>query len=396
MPIKLPEIDNRTFDDLMKEMTASIPRHSGEWTNFNPSDPGITVLELLCWIAEGLIYRADRLPEQSYVNFLRLVAGDRAFDEDDRDHKEIRDYLRAVTSGSIKADIQSIKAAAQKFLNSKYRAVTEEDFRSLAIEASPEVVKRVEVFSSASLVSVVVIPDPAKQGDPELIDASLDCVRRHLDRRRLLGAIVNVRPADYTEISLKIEITCEAYAKSDNFGKTVMYAAAGNGAGAVSFKDIRTDNAEGAVAAAIVSYLDGLKGGAAGAGWPYNRALMVYELFNIVEKIDAIRYVNRITEYLFNMESSFADAFTKDQMEIVQDAVRNRFQQAGRPLPEGATNAKIAASWKIMDKDAKNDLYFIHASGDRLKVYRLFTDIKVNGLIRLASLEIRVEEIGNA
>lgn len=396
MPIKLPEIDNRTFDDLMKEMTASIPRYSREWTNFNPSDPGITVLELLSWISEGLIYRADRVPEKSYVNFLKLVAGARLFDVNDKDHREIRDYLGAITSGTKKADIQSIKAEAQKFLKSRYRAVTEADFRGLAIEASPEVVKRVEVFPSASVVGVVIVPDPETAKDPNLTKRAAEKVQGHLDQRRVLGAIVNVRPADYTEVSLKIEITCEAYAKSDNFGKTVTYAPAGDSATVISFEDIRDNNAEGAVAAAIVSFLDSIEGGAEGKGWPYNRALMVYELFNIIEKIDAIKYVNRITEFLFSMEGTFTNGLPKDQMEIVQAAIRNRFQQSGYSLPEGATISKIADGWKISDKDAVRDLYFIHASGDWLKVYRPFTDIKVNGLINLARLEIKIEEIGNA
>jgi hypothetical protein len=387
MPIKLPELDNRTFDDLMKEMIASIPRYSKEWTNFNPSDPGITVLELLSWISESLIYRADRIPEKSYINFLKLVAGTKQFDANDMDHNEIRDYLGEITRGSKKADVQSIKAAAQKFLRSKYRAVTEEDFRELALEASPEVVKRVEVFSSTSLVSVVIIVDPAKQGDPDLIDASLARVRSYLDGRRLLGTIVNVRQADYTDLSLRIELTCEPYAKSDSFGKTVAYAPGEN---------VNPSNVEGAVAAAIVSYLDSIKGGAEGKGWPYSRALMVYELFNIVEKIDAIKYVNRITQLLFSMESSFTNEFPKDDQPMPAGSnVQTRFEMLGFPLPEDAKIVRTADGWKISDKDGKNDLYFIHASVDGLNVYRSFTDIKVNGLISLMGLEVKIEEIGN-
>ena len=75
MPIQLPDLDNKTFDDLMKEMIASIPKYSKKWTNFNPSDPGITLVEMLAWIAESLLYRANRIPVETYLNFLKLVAG---------------------------------------------------------------------------------------------------------------------------------------------------------------------------------------------------------------------------------------------------------------------------------------------------------------------------------
>jgi len=76
MPIQLPDLDNKTFAELMDEMTASIPKYTNEWTNFNPSDPGMAILELLAWISESLIYRANRVSEDANLNFLRLVAGD--------------------------------------------------------------------------------------------------------------------------------------------------------------------------------------------------------------------------------------------------------------------------------------------------------------------------------
>ena len=42
-----------------------IPREAPQWTNHNLSDPGITLLELFCWVGEGLIYRTNRIPESS-------------------------------------------------------------------------------------------------------------------------------------------------------------------------------------------------------------------------------------------------------------------------------------------------------------------------------------------
>ena len=37
----------RTYDERMEEVLKLIPLISSEWTNFNPSDPGITVIENL-------------------------------------------------------------------------------------------------------------------------------------------------------------------------------------------------------------------------------------------------------------------------------------------------------------------------------------------------------------
>ncbi len=393
MPIRLPELDNRTFDDLLKEMLAAIPRFSKEWTNFNPSDPGIAVIELLAWISEGLIYRANRIPEASYLNFLKLAAGTRIYDDSDQAHKEIHDFVEAITDGTERPDPQAMKAAAQKFLQSRYRAVTAEDFRALAHEASPAV-RRVEVLPAKDVIVVAIVPDAkeAKQ-NPDLIRETVQKVQVYLDQRRLLGTIINVRPADYTDIGLKIEITCEPYASSDNFGKTVRYVLSGNN-NATSYQEIHPDKVEGAVARAIVSYLDSITGGAGGKGWPYARAVMVYELFNIIEKIDSVRYVGRITQFLFGMETSYKDNLPTGQQEDVQEAIRDKFLQSGYLLPQEATASRSDDGWIISDRD-KKDLYSVHPSGEGLNVYRPFTEIKVIGLINLTSLEIKIEAIGD-
>jgi hypothetical protein len=75
MSIPIPNLDDRSFEDLMKEARALIPRYNKDWTNYNPSDPGITLLELFSWLGEMVIYRTNQVPDASYINFLKLIAG---------------------------------------------------------------------------------------------------------------------------------------------------------------------------------------------------------------------------------------------------------------------------------------------------------------------------------
>jgi hypothetical protein len=63
------------FDDLVREGLALIPGHAPNWTNYNPSDPGITLIELLAWLSEMLAYRADRISPDARLNLLRLLHG---------------------------------------------------------------------------------------------------------------------------------------------------------------------------------------------------------------------------------------------------------------------------------------------------------------------------------
>ncbi|MCR4891520.1 MAG: hypothetical protein K5989_05005 [Lachnospiraceae bacterium] len=45
--LRIEETTNRTYQERMDDAFASLPLISGEWTNFNPSDPGMTILENL-------------------------------------------------------------------------------------------------------------------------------------------------------------------------------------------------------------------------------------------------------------------------------------------------------------------------------------------------------------
>src|SRR5262245_39874537 len=73
MALPLPRLDDRTFDTLLREGRAVIPRRAPSWTDHNAHDPGITLVELFSYLVEQDIYRLDRTPPDSTRAFLRLV-----------------------------------------------------------------------------------------------------------------------------------------------------------------------------------------------------------------------------------------------------------------------------------------------------------------------------------
>jgi len=68
-----PKLDDRNFNDIVEEAISMIPRYAPEWTNHNPSDPGITLIELAAWMTDQLIYRLNQVPDKNYVAFLNLL-----------------------------------------------------------------------------------------------------------------------------------------------------------------------------------------------------------------------------------------------------------------------------------------------------------------------------------
>jgi predicted phage baseplate assembly protein len=73
MPLQAPNLDDRTFADIYAEALTLIPRYTPEWTDFNDSDPGITLAQLFAWMTDLLIYRLNQVPERNYIKFLQLL-----------------------------------------------------------------------------------------------------------------------------------------------------------------------------------------------------------------------------------------------------------------------------------------------------------------------------------
>jgi hypothetical protein len=73
VPLPVPNLDDKRFDELAAEARALIPRSFPAWTDHNPSDPGITLLELFAFLVEAAFYQLDRLPEPTLQRFAELV-----------------------------------------------------------------------------------------------------------------------------------------------------------------------------------------------------------------------------------------------------------------------------------------------------------------------------------
>jgi hypothetical protein len=69
----LPDLDTRTWADLVDEGRSLIPTYAPGWTDHNIHDPGITLLELLGWLVELDVYRLNRVPDTHRRKFLSLA-----------------------------------------------------------------------------------------------------------------------------------------------------------------------------------------------------------------------------------------------------------------------------------------------------------------------------------
>src|SRR2546430_2750976 len=57
-------IESARFESLVAEFKKTVVAQFPAWTGSNEADPGVTLLELLAWLTENLLYRAHDMPER--------------------------------------------------------------------------------------------------------------------------------------------------------------------------------------------------------------------------------------------------------------------------------------------------------------------------------------------
>jgi hypothetical protein len=116
-------IDELNFNDLVSEGMALLPIYAPEWTNHNPSDPGVTLVELLAYFTDILLYRAGRVTPAALLQFLRLLNGGARHD-------------CASLVGADRATLQSAIERVLQDFGEPQCAATAADFEQLALLAA--------------------------------------------------------------------------------------------------------------------------------------------------------------------------------------------------------------------------------------------------------------------
>ena len=73
MPIPSPQLDDRSFAQLLAQAKDVVRRSCPQWTDLSVGDPGVALIEVFAYLTDTLIYRLNRLPDKAYVEFLRLI-----------------------------------------------------------------------------------------------------------------------------------------------------------------------------------------------------------------------------------------------------------------------------------------------------------------------------------
>jgi hypothetical protein len=254
MPLTVPKLDDRNFDQLAAEAKALIPRSFPDWTDYNASDPGITLLELFAFLIEATIYQINRVPERSLEHFAALVGVKRA----------------------PKEPIDQTLHRALEEIRFNFRAITEADFEILAQEAAPGLIARAKAVVPLDenvqnqIIKVIIVPNQLGNPTPTPTRELRQSVSTFLRQRCLITTRpIPVAPT-YEQISIEVSVISD---NGSRFNKAMVQQSVEN---------------------AIRNFLDPLKGGTDGTGWEFGRSVFRSELYQVIEGLRGVDHVRRL------------------------------------------------------------------------------------------------------
>lgn len=71
--LKINSLDDQYFSQIVDKAIKSIPKYAPQWTDFNPHDPGITLIELFAYLKEIQQYHLDQISDKNREMFLKLL-----------------------------------------------------------------------------------------------------------------------------------------------------------------------------------------------------------------------------------------------------------------------------------------------------------------------------------
>ncbi|MEO0541888.1 MAG: putative baseplate assembly protein, partial [Cyanobacteria bacterium P01_A01_bin.105] len=204
-------------------------------------------------------------------------------------------YVAAITNhgpayhGADGESLDNAVLRVPKLLRTRDRAVTPEDFETLAIEASQGAVARSicpqQINDQPGLVRVLLVPqanlnpiETAQGITPGAFDLTPQLtqqVLQYLDERRPLGIQVQLQAPSYIGVSVQTEVALDPAYGSPEAQQAILQA----------------------LRVTLYRFLNPLVGGRDGHGWPFGTAVYPSDIITQLQGVRGVRYLGAVMLY---------------------------------------------------------------------------------------------------
>jgi hypothetical protein len=252
MPIAIPNLDDRNYDQLLSETMGLITRYFPSYSGIGPSDPAMALNELFCYLFEIAVYQMNRITPESRQNFAALLGIPKIY-------------------GQPPEEALGLALAA---LSRIERAVSADDIELIIKRATQD------PAYAGPVTRVCVLPgDPVKvfvaQQDAkgELMPPQkeeLQRIYRHLRAHSPLAARLLLLPIPI----LSFDVYAEIARRQDS---------------TIPDKTLTTE-----IKNRLGVFFHHLKGGDAGEGWEFGRPVSRSEIYGLIEGIAGVDHINSL------------------------------------------------------------------------------------------------------
>lgn len=187
---------------------------------------------------------------------------------------------KQATGGMDAELIENAKSRAKKDFRASYRAITSEDYEKLALstpglrvaraKAIPDYNPEYPCIDIPGSITVIIVPyTRGEEPIPIPGKGFLQTVSSFLDTRRLITADLHVISPEYVKVSVVCKVRIMKKSSPTEVVKRVQ-----NG---------------------LNKFLDPLRGGLDGKGWPFGRAIYPSEIYKIIDNIEGLDYASDLS-----------------------------------------------------------------------------------------------------
>lgn len=256
MPIPIPNLDDRNYNQLLNETAGVIARYFPEYADIGASDPAMAVNELFCYLFDIAVYQINRITPDTRDNFAALLG------------------IRPVYG---RPPEESLRQAHAK-LSRVERAITPEDIEAVIKKVSAD-----RQVCSAPVKRVCVIPgDPVRvfilqekrTGSPKRLkserEADLRSLYKCLRERSPLGTHYLLAHASI----LGVGISAEVVKRRDS---------------TISDESLRQN-----ISNRLGSFFGPFTGGDLGKGWEFGKAVSRGDIYGLIEGMSGVDHVKSL------------------------------------------------------------------------------------------------------
>jgi phage-related baseplate assembly protein len=255
MPIVLPNLDDRSYADLVEEARGLLVANAPDLTNHNPSDPVITLTELFAYFTDVLLFRVNNITDANRRKFLQLLNG---------------------VAPAPEADLDAVERTTVLALRQTDRAVTAADYESLARAADRVNVARAHCIAERNLE----LTDPIQRSQPQPGHISVVVVPSTSANRATLGATVSAYLEPRRLLTARVHVVMPRVVPV-RVRATLRL-----------LPDWKAEQVKQPAIDALTRFLDPLVG-RDGSGWPLGRNVYVSEIYRLLDTLPGVDFVRR-------------------------------------------------------------------------------------------------------